>query len=61
MTDAPWTLAERFDYARHLAKIGVSVDEIAKTCRLTRYTAECIVNSERPGTIDTLGRTRKET
>lgn len=52
---ALWTLAERYDYARHMAKQGKTVEDIAEKCRLTKETAICIVNKERCGEVFTLG------
>ena len=58
--NTPWTLSERYDYARFLAKEGKSVEEIQERCKLTLFTVECIVNRERPGEIQTVGRNQKE-
>ena len=59
MSDKPWTLAERFDYARYMAKSGKSKDEIMERCGLLELTAICIVNKERPGEIPTLAKNIK--
>ncbi len=54
-----WTLAERYDLAHMMANDGKSIEEICEACRLTRETAICIINKNRPGTIATLGSNNK--
>ena len=56
---SPWTLSERYDYARYMARQGKSLDEIIEKTNLLECTVECIVNRERPGEIPTLGRKEK--
>jgi hypothetical protein len=58
--EQPWTLADRYRMAHEMAKNGASREDIMYAARLTEFTATCIVNKHRPGTHDTLSKSRLE-
>ena len=46
--DRPWTLVERFDRAKQMAREGRSIEEIEAECSLEPDTVKCIRQRERP-------------
>lgn len=59
--ERPFTLAERYNEAERMARLGFSVDEIADRCSLMRISASCIVGRVRgESDFSSLRKNRKE-
>ena len=54
-----WSLAERFERARKMAKGGFTVEEIEADAKITREMAELIWSKAHPEELDPFGRLKR--